>query len=84
MHLEIQITLRGTRCRLHNVQRRLKPDNDTAELIRANLPDLRQREKAILSDIACGDTEETSAWKELAVVRRSILACGGQGVLRIA
>tara|TARA_B100000378_G_scaffold245094_1_gene215807 strand:+ start:4502 stop:4648 length:147 start_codon:yes stop_codon:yes gene_type:complete len=48
------------------------------------LHELRERERTILADIACGDIEERRAWQDLAVVRRSILACGGRGILRVA
>lgn len=62
----------------------LLPANDTQTIVRASLVELRAKESAILSDIACGDTEERKAWQDLVLVRRSILACGGRGILRVA
>lgn len=78
------VTIRGQRIPLSRPRCRLLPANDGRDIIRADMHDLREREKSILADIACGDVEERKAWQDLAIVRRSILACGGHGILRVA
>lgn len=78
------ITIRGQRLPLARPRCRLVPANDGRDVLRASLRDLRERERTILADIACGDIDERKAWQDLAVVRRSILACGGRGILRVA
>ena len=78
------VTIRGRHMPLSRPRCRLLPANDGRDIIRADMHDLREREKAILADIACGDVEERKAWQDLAIVRRSILACGGHGILRVA
>jgi hypothetical protein len=84
MHSLARVTIRGQRMTLTRPRCRLLPANDGRDIIRASLPDLREREREILSDLACGDTDERRAWRDLGLVRRSILACGGKGVLRVA
>ena len=78
------VTIHGRHMPLARPRCRLLPANDGRDIIRADIHELRERERTILSDLACGDIEERKAWQELAIVRRSIIACGGRGILRVA
>ena len=78
------ITIRGQRLALSRPRCRLSPANDGRDLLRASLADLQEKERSILSDLACGDIDDRVAWRDLAKVRKSILACGGRGILRVA
>jgi len=80
----VRVTVGGRKIHMLRSRERLVPANDSANLLRAPLSDLRLQESAILAEIACGDIDERKAWRELALVRRSILASRGHGVLRVA
>lgn len=60
------------------------PANDSRTLIRGPLSELHKKERDVLQNLACDDIDEKSAWKELALIRKSILAHKGQGVLKVA
>ena len=80
----IRVTVRGRNIPMLRSKEQLVPANDSANLLRAPLSDLRLQESAILAEIACGDIDERKAWQELTLVRRSILASRGHGVLHVA
>ena len=60
----------------------VRASNDSATQIRASIDDLREQEKLILSELACGDAEDRNLFAELAIVRRSMRAIGAPAGLR--
>ena len=80
----IRLHIRGHSIDMHCPRARLSPANDSENILRAPLAELRLQESSILSDLACGDIDERKAWQDLALVRRSILASRGAGILRVS
>lgn len=60
----------------------LSAANDTHLIIKASFAELQAKERVLLSDLACGDTDERAVFAELALVRRSMTAAGTSRNLR--
>ena len=69
-----------------NIQMRrpMMPANDSQTLIRAPIEQLRNTERMLLSELAIGDVNIAEIMTKLQIVRRSILAAKGQGILKFA
>lgn len=74
----------GTRPLVGRAPALLSADNDTAFIQRGTLSSLRDQEKCLLSDLACGDVDSRAIVAELALVRRSMIAAGARQALRVA
>jgi len=62
----------------------MTPANDSATIIRSSVDSLRATERMLLSELAMGDVNVAEIMAELTMVRRSIVAAGGKGVLKFA
>lgn len=60
------------------------PANDSATIVRGTPEQLRNAERALLSELASGDVDLAEIMAELTMIRRSLLAAGNRNVLRIA
>lgn len=61
----------------------MKAHNDKESVLEASVEDLRQSEKMILAEYACGDVDERYVMTELSLIRRSLIAKGCKEYLRV-
>lgn len=61
----------------------MRAHNDRGTILGATVEELRQSERDVLSEYACGDVDERPLLAELSIIRKSLLAKGCKEYLKV-